>query len=237
MHFGIGHQCFEIAAMAKDGPVIFWFLPGVPPYVRSPSQYQSRPQPQTEDIRSQEGCHSGSFCGFPRSEVLMGNRTTVTLLMFWLRFLKKTMSRAWAKTKPGLFTQWRLQHRSHDSGQAVRLSIYTALGSAPRRELRMKTLDMVVGGRNGVRLQDIMYPVQVTWHAMQRAKAQRWTLHKIVDQANLCTGRKIWTFAFEASFSLQKKHWIFESNACSRNAKGKKKSETTKKFNVGKWDP
>ena len=132
-----------------------------PPYVRSPSQYQSRPQPQTEDIRSQEGCHSGSFCGFPRSEVLMGNRTTVTLLMFfWLKFLKKTMSRAWAKTKPGLFTQWRLQHRSHDSGQAVRLSIYTALGSAPRRELRMKTLDMVVGGRNGVRLQDIMYPVQ-----------------------------------------------------------------------------
>lgn len=114
------------------------------------------------------------------------------------------MSRAWAKTKPGLFTQWRLQHRSHDSGQAVRLSIYTALGSAPRRELRMKTLDMVVGGRNGVRLQDIMYPVQVTWHAMQRAKAQRWTLHKIVAQANLCTGRKIWTFAFEASFSLKK---------------------------------
>ena len=114
------------------------------------------------------------------------------------------MSRAWAKTKPGLFTQWRLQHRSHDSGQAVRLSIYTALGSAPRRELRMKTLDMVVGGRNGVRLQDIMYPVQVTWHAMQRAKAQRWTLHKIVAQANLCTGRKIWTFAFEAAFSLKK---------------------------------
>lgn len=68
----------------------------------------------------------------------------------------------------------------------------------------MKTLDMVVGGRNGVRLQDIMYPVEVTWHAMQRAKAQRWTLHKIVAQANLCTGRKIWTLAFEAAFSLKK---------------------------------
>jgi len=50
--------------------------------------------------------------------------------------------------------------RRSDIPQAVRLSIYTALGSAPRRELRMKTLDMVVGGRNGVRLQDIMYPVQ-----------------------------------------------------------------------------
>ena len=52
-----------------------------PPYVRSPnswshtaSQYQSRPQPQTEDIGSQEGCHSDSFCGFPRSEVPMGTR-------------------------------------------------------------------------------------------------------------------------------------------------------------------
>ena len=140
------------------------------------------------------------------------------------------MSRAWAKTKPGLFTQWRLQHRSHDSGQAVRLSIYTALGSAPRRELRMKTLDMVVGGRNGVRLQDIMYPVQVTWHAMQKAKAQRWTLHKIVDQANLCTGRKIWTFAFESVFSLQKNIASLNPKPAqdSRNAKGKKKIETTR---------
>ena len=44
--------------------------------------------------------------------------------------------------------------------QAVRLSIYTALGSASRRDLRLKTLDMALGGRNGVRLQDIMYPVQ-----------------------------------------------------------------------------
>ncbi|CAK9089486.1 Puromycin-sensitive aminopeptidase (PSA) (Cytosol alanyl aminopeptidase) (AAP-S) [Durusdinium trenchii] len=50
--------------------------------------------------------------------------------------------------------------RRTDIPQAVRLSIYTALGSAKRKDLRMKTLDMATGGRSGVRLQDIMYPVQ-----------------------------------------------------------------------------
>lgn len=50
--------------------------------------------------------------------------------------------------------------RRPDIPQAVRLSVYTALGSATRRDLRLKTLDMALGGRNGVRLQDIMYPVQ-----------------------------------------------------------------------------
>ena len=52
--------------------------------------------------------------------------------------------------------------------QAVRLSIYTALGSATRRDLRLKTLDMALGGRNGVRLQDIMYPVQAAGEVWQR---------------------------------------------------------------------
>ena len=47
-----------------------------------------------------------------------------------------------------------------DTPQAVRLSIYSALGAARRKDLRRKTLDMALGGRYGVRLQDIMYPVQ-----------------------------------------------------------------------------
>ncbi|CAE7207999.1 unnamed protein product [Symbiodinium natans] len=50
--------------------------------------------------------------------------------------------------------------KGSDTPQAVRLSIYKALGAASRKDLRMKTLDMAMGGRNGVRLQDIMYPIQ-----------------------------------------------------------------------------
>eukprot|EP00930_Biecheleria_cincta_P002219 TRINITY_DN103242_c0_g1_i1.p1 TRINITY_DN103242_c0_g1~~TRINITY_DN103242_c0_g1_i1.p1 ORF type:complete len:975 (-),score=139.94 TRINITY_DN103242_c0_g1_i1:85-3009(-) len=46
-----------------------------------------------------------------------------------------------------------------ETPQAVRLSIYTALGAAPRTDLRKKTLDMALGGRDSVRLQDVMYPV------------------------------------------------------------------------------
>lgn len=67
-----------------------------------------------------------------------------------------------------------------DTPQAVRLSIYKALGAAPRKDLRMKTLDMAMGGRNGVRLQDIMYPIQGV-AAMDREGAQiawRWFLQR-----------------------------------------------------------
>lgn len=46
-----------------------------------------------------------------------------------------------------------------ETPQAVRLSIYTALGAAPRTDLRKKTLGMALGGRDSVRLQDVMYPV------------------------------------------------------------------------------
>lgn len=68
----------------------------------------------------------------------------------------------------------RKRARQPSTPQPVRLAIYGALGAATAEDLRAKTLQMALGGRDGVRLQDLMYPIQSVAAADPAGARQAW---------------------------------------------------------------